>query len=44
MDSKFYTIIYLGPYHFLKNHLDNDSLPPLSLTELGFTMLAAYVS
>jgi hypothetical protein len=28
----FWTKIYLGPYHFVKKHLDHDPLPPLDST------------
>ena len=29
ISSHFWTIIYLGPWHFVKNYLDHDPLPPL---------------
>jgi hypothetical protein len=31
----FLTIKYLGPYHFVKKHLDRDPLPPLFLREIA---------
>jgi hypothetical protein len=30
--SHFWTTIYLGPWHFVKNYLDQDPLPPLHMT------------
>jgi hypothetical protein len=29
ISSHFWTIIYLGPWHFVKNHMDHNPLPPL---------------
>jgi hypothetical protein len=29
ISSHFWTMIYLGPWHFVKNYLDHDPLPPL---------------
>jgi hypothetical protein len=31
ISSHFWTIIYLGPWHFVKNHMDHNPLPPLRL-------------
>jgi hypothetical protein len=36
ISSHFWTIIYLGPWHFVKNHMDHNPLPPLGGTQSIF--------
>jgi hypothetical protein len=36
ISSHFWTIIYLGPWHFVKNHMDHNPLPPLHIAETDF--------